>query len=408
MSNETVLLTPLSLYNLGCEGIFRGTVAIIRERVDEDAEFIMPSYYVESDRARLDDLEGCTIVPMSAVRGIRRKVLRVLGLFTSGLWTPRFPPRVLTGESVSVALSVGGDMYTLYNDDLPWDLVKMGDYVHKRALPYVIWGASMESFERRPDLLPRLITHLKSCELITVRDHRTLEYLRGHGVSDNVKEVYDPAFCMNPMEFDIEEFLPGDRSDMCIGLNTSPLSARTAGRDDMLKETIRTVEGIIEQTGQSVLLVPHVFAPTPMPQYDDLAWHQAIHDGIGAKYKSRVGVVSRDIGAPRMKYLLSHLSAYCGARMHSTIAAMSTCVPTVLLAYSEKAYGLSGMIFGDEEWVLPIGDFTAEKCMKKVVSLLDRREEVHKYLESKIPTIRAKSAQAGDHLAGVLRRESGN
>ena len=46
---------------------------------------------------------------------------------------------------------------------------------------------------------------------------------------------------------------------------------------------------------------------------------------------------------------------FIGARTHATIAAYSTCVPTLVLGYSVKSRGIARDIFGTEEhYVLPV------------------------------------------------------
>ena len=46
---------------------------------------------------------------------------------------------------------------------------------------------------------------------------------------------------------------------------------------------------------------------------------------------------------------------FIGARTHATIAAYSTCVPTLVLGYSVKSIGIAKDLFGtDRGYVLPV------------------------------------------------------
>ena len=48
-----------------------------------------------------------------------------------------------------------------------------------------------------------------------------------------------------------------------------------------------------------------------------------------------------------------------GARTHATIAAYSTCVPTVVFGYSVKSIGIAKDIFGTtDHYVLPVSGVT--------------------------------------------------
>lgn len=54
------------------------------------------------------------------------------------------------------------------------------------------------------------------------------------------------------------------------------------------------------------------------------------------------------------KYIISKCRMFVGARTHATIAAYSTCVPTLVVGYSVKARGIARDLFGTEEkYVIP-------------------------------------------------------
>lgn len=396
MATNHFFFSNLMLYNLGCEAILRGTLTILQRTCQGEVEVTMPSYRAAPDRQRLADLNGIHIEPMSQWQGLKRVALRKLKMRH---WIhPRFRPSLLDSP-YRAALSVGGDLYTFALNTLHWDLIGLEQMCQQRKIPFIIWGATLESFEKRPDLLPLLLEHLHACTLITVRDRKSREYLARHGVTDNVVEVFDPAFCMEPIACDIEPYLPNQRGDLCIGVNLSPLAQRYyPTKERFIHEIARGCEQFIEQTGGSVVLVSHVFTPEPRPSYDDKAFHDQIFQEINPRYRERVGVTHEDIGAPRMKYLISTLDAYAGTRMHSTIAALSCCVPTLALAYSDKAIGLNNMFFDDERWILRIPSLDAKSLSAKLIELCDHRGEVRAFLESRIDQVKAKSQMAGNVL----------
>lgn len=57
-------------------------------------------------------------------------------------------------------------------------------------------------------------------------------------------------------------------------------------------------------------------------------------------FGDRVEVLPQFYSAPELKWIISRLDWFAGARMHSTIAGISSGVPTMGLAYSDKAYGV--------------------------------------------------------------------
>ena len=62
-----------------------------------------------------------------------------------------------------------------------------------------------------------------------------------------------------------------------------------------------------------------------------------------------------DQDAMRLKGIISQCRFFVGARTHSTIAAYSCCVPTLVVGYSVKAKGIARDLFGSEtNYVLPV------------------------------------------------------
>ena len=65
-----------------------------------------------------------------------------------------------------------------------------------------------------------------------------------------------------------------------------------------------------------------------------------------------------DKNCMEIKGIISKCRFFIGARTHSTIAAYSTCVPTLAVGYSIKARGIARDIFGTEDnYVVPVQKF---------------------------------------------------
>jgi len=153
-----------------------------------------------------------------------------------------------------------------------------------------------------------------------------------------------------------------------------------------------------------VVLVCHVISLSKMPWYDDRQFLQEVYDAIADKFKRRIGVVAEDIGSRKIKYFISQLDYFAGARMHSTIAAFSTNVPTISLAYSRKGEALNRLIFGHDDWVIKIAEFTAESFCEKLNCLIDQKGQVRSVLEEKIPQLKQHSLNAGKYLRDMLNK----
>lgn len=68
----------------------------------------------------------------------------------------------------------------------------------------------------------------------------------------------------------------------------------------------------------------------------------------------------------QLKDCIARCSFFIGARTHATIAAYSSCVPTLAVGYSVKAKGIATDLFGTEKnYVLPVQEIHSETDLAK-------------------------------------------
>jgi polysaccharide pyruvyl transferase WcaK-like protein len=98
------------------------------------------------------------------------------------------------------------------------------------------------------------------------------------------------------------------------------------------------------------------------------------------------------------------MSLFAGARTHSTIASLSSGIPTLSFAYSIKAKGINRDIFGHEEYCLDPARLTPEIVTSGIESMLADTDRIKRELEEKIPRIRTNAMNAGMYLKELLDR----
>ena len=78
---------------------------------------------------------------------------------------------------------------------------------------------------------------------------------------------------------------------------------------------------------------------------------------------------------------------FIGARTHATIAAYSSCVPTLVLGYSVKSRGIAKDLFGTEEhYVLPVQNLeNADDLAKAFCWMYNNENQVRTYLQEIMP-----------------------
>ena len=100
-----------------------------------------------------------------------------------------------------------------------------------------------------------------------------------------------------------------------------------------------------------------------------------------------------DHSAPELKYIISKCRLFVGARTHATIAAYSSCVPTLVVGYSVKARGIARDLFGTEAgYVLPVQSLREPMELTNTFRELLKREDADRaHLKAFLPAYRKRS-----------------
>lgn len=280
-----------------------------------------------------------------------------------------------------ICMSIGGDNYCYNGVD------RLGYYnrmIHKKGIKTVLWGCSIE-----PSVLTeKVVKDLKLYDLITVRETLTYEGLKNAGIVDNVLLCSDPAFQLDKIDVDLPE---GFNKNNTIGVNVSPLV--TSCGNLVMENYLELIKYILEESSNKILLIPHVVKP----ETDD---REALLFLMEQFNKSdRIAMID-DCNCMKLKGIISKCKLFVGARTHATIAAYSTCVPTLVVGYSIKARGIAKDIFGTEEnYVVSVQNFTDKNNLKKAFQWLERHEnQIKTFLENRMPEYCQKSLIAGEEV----------
>lgn len=393
--------------NRGCEAIVRGTTKILREHF-EDPRFLCVTFF-QNDAQFEEQCRNEYDASITHVNCLKLNKKVVISHF----WKPEYISYVYSHffnrdkikyttyqkmlphlKDASAVLSVGGDNYSL-DYGVPTRFTDLDDLVIKNGKPIFIWGASVGPFSAMPDYERYMSSHLKEVTGIYARESATIDYLRSIGVNENVSAVADPAFLMDAVEpSGIEDDLPID--DDSLGINLSPLMAKyvTGGDQEAWKRVAaKIVEKIAKETELPIYLIPHV-ANIWSNDYDFMS---TVLSHVGGRTEN-ISLVSPHYNAEETKYIISQMSLFAGARTHSTIAALSSCVPTLSFAYSIKAKGINRDIFGHEDYVLSPQNLNADTAGQMITSMIDNKCQIKKELEQVIPSVQESAMKAGQNL----------
>jgi len=344
--------------NRGCEAIVRSTVASLKA-VCGDTTFLVPSCDIAFDSRQWPEAKnwGVELVPAYNPWHNRYWVhtqrLPIPFLKCAG-WPfpqPRWFRRQLA--SVDAILAIGGDNYSL-DYRLPSLLQGMDALAMDMGKPVILWGASVGPFEREPHYVPAIRRHLARMTRIMVRESVSYDYLVNTLKLDNVEQIVDPAFVLMPQEISCAHFWPKEGGSGILGVNVSPLIERyKKPGQNLANEVAVFIYKAVQEKGFGVLLVPHVVPLNGIDKNNDAAYMAQILERC-TELGGYVKMVPSNLNAAQLKHVISRLRFFIGARTHATIAALSSSVPTVSIAYSIKARGINRDLFGHEDMVLPV------------------------------------------------------
>jgi colanic acid/amylovoran biosynthesis protein len=166
-------------------------------------------------------------------------------------------------------------------------------------------------------------------------------------------------------------------------------------------EVVKFVNHAVKKEGYGVLLVPHVVPLDGSCKNNDAHYmDQILYKCEDLKQSIRMAPAT--FNASQLKYVISCLRFFIGARTHSTIAALSSGVPTISIAYSIKARGINRDLFGKEDFVLPTQSVGFSALKEKLLYLQENEENLKQILKDRIPEYKNNVSSATELLGKVF------
>lgn len=282
-----------------------------------------------------------------------------------------------------VYISVGGDNYCYGDGHMA---AAMNRELKRLGKKTVIWGCSIGE----EDLSEDKIKDLKTFDLIVARESLTYDALKKNGVDRNTVLYPDSAFTLVP-EF-VKDEIPFDKKT--IGFNFSSMASWFAKDSEKIEKIFAEfLEYLLETTDKNIMMIPHV---TYVPGGDQL-----ILSRIAERIDSdRLLTAPSDLTAAQYKGIISQCDEFIGARTHATIAAYSTCVPTLVIGYSVKSRGIAKDIFGTYDGlVVPVDEIESSSDLINAYKAFDeKKEEYREHLRKTMPEYIARAKNSVNEL----------
>jgi polysaccharide pyruvyl transferase WcaK-like protein len=135
--------------------------------------------------------------------------------------------------------------------------------------------------------------------------------------------------------------------------------------------------------GCRVVLIPHVVTP-PGHFESDIAACEAVAAHLNDS--DCVTALPALADARQIKWVISQMDWFCGTRMHSTIAALSSGVPTAAIAYSLKTAGVFESC-GQEPCVIDPRKLETAAAVEMLWSCWQSREEARSLLQQRLAAV---------------------
>ena len=200
-------------------------------------------------------------------------------------------------------------------------------------------------------------------------------------------------------------FSPAERNQReVIGFNISGLiynqpesAVKQFGLQANYRDLVNTfLNWLLETTNVRIVLIPHVMAPTGNPESDYDACRQVVSQ-LAAEFRDRVAICSPDYSPSELKWVIAQTKWFAGTRMHSTIAALSSGVPTASVSYSLKTRGVYESC-GHDHQVFELRHLGNDQILHSLQESFLRRNEDRQLLSTRIPAVVQRARQQLDDI----------
>lgn len=280
------------------------------------------------------------------------------------LWNMRFSalfgglgnPAVNEIKNADVVLDIsGGDSFTDLYGPRRYNTMTLAKNISiQLKTPLVLLPQTYGPFSKNQKNVKHILKNVKAAWARDERSFKILKDLSSNYIKNkNIFSGIDVAFSLPKYEpkkilkQKTTTWLNVDRKKPVIGINVSGLiynnpevAISRYGFCASYKDVILGfIDKLFNSTDVNIILIPHVLDKQGHFESDIDANHNVINE-INKKYRDRIEVIDGIYDQSEIKWIISKLDWFCGTRMHSTIAALSTAVPSAAIAYSDKTLGV--------------------------------------------------------------------
>ena len=149
---------------------------------------------------------------------------------------------------------------------------------------------------------------------------------------------------------------------------------------------VRFIDWLLKNSDVKIVLISHVMNKPGHYESDYEACEDIINK-LGDDSRRRLVASPCELDESQAKWLISQLDWFCGTRMHSTIAGLSSGVPTAAISYSDKTQGVFDTVGQGGEVIDPrIKDI--DSALEALQSSFKRKDYIRKNLSNNVNRIK--------------------
>jgi colanic acid/amylovoran biosynthesis protein len=204
----------------------------------------------------------------------------------------------------------------------------------------------------------------------------------------------------------LDDWIRSDRDTPTVGLNVSGHTyfLDKYGGDLKLSLDYRQllqdlVRHLLAGEGVRILLLAHVLGRGGS-ESDERA-NEAVLQDLAPSLRERVALAPTTIGPMEAKWLISRCDWFCGTRMHSCVAGLSSGVPTSAVAYSMKTRGVVAT-YGQENRMVDGRTMATGEALELLLSSWQQRNAIRSELDASRPMVARQVDSQMDDIAAQV------
>lgn len=278
------------------------------------------------------------------------------------------------------------------------------------GIPYVKASQTMGPFTRLPVRLASGFFLTKAAALVA-RGARSAGYLRKLFPDRRIYELPDVAFALAPAPREqVAQAIAAVGLDpakkYCVvgpSLVVENLVKQSGQSPSYPEQVAKAVDRLIELSGCPVILIPHERAHTGSAS-DDLSTCREVFARL--QRSDMVRILDEHHSAAVLKGIIAGAEVAVGSRFHFLVAAMSSNVPGLAIAWSHKYYEMMQMV-GQEEFVVNYRDLDETVLLAKTRELWANSERLRAVIAAKLPGVIAGAKSNAKIVSDSLHRFAG-